>query len=116
MKIIQNKLSDLMLAKGFASVTIWPFIFVRTDVTITRQLLNHEEIHGRQQLEMLWLPFFVWYVIEWLIRLCINRATAYWSIAFEQEAYHHDRRDNYLLHRTPYAWVRYYFSSQQAIK
>ena len=58
MKVIQNRFSNLILARGFAAVTVWPFIFVRTEVTVNRQLLTHERIHGRQQLEILWLPFF----------------------------------------------------------
>ncbi len=109
MKIVQNRFSDLILARGFAALTVWPFIFVRTDTVPTRQLLTHEEIHARQQLEMLWLPFFVWYGAEWLVRLCVDRRTAYRNIAFEQEAYRNDWNEDYLTERKPYSWMRLLF-------
>lgn len=107
MKVIQNKLSNLILARGFAAVTVWPFIFVRTDVAVNRQLLTHEHIHGLQQLEMLWLPFFLWYLVEWLVRLCQDRRTAYRMISFEQEAYRNDWNTNYLPERKPFSWYKY---------
>lgn len=107
MKVIQNKLSNLILARGFAAVTVWPFIFVRTDEQVTPQLLRHERIHGRQQLEMLWLIFFMWYGIEWLIRLCIDHRTAYRMISFEQEAYRNDWNPDYLAERKPYSWLKH---------
>lgn len=107
MKLIQNKFSNMILARGFAALTVWPFIFVRTDAMITRQLLTHEHIHGRQQLEMLWLPFFVWYGVEWLMRLCIDRCTAYRMISFEQEAYRNDWNPDYIAERKPYCWLKH---------
>lgn len=107
MKVIQNRFSNLILARGFAAVTVWPFIFVRTDVAVNRQLLTHEHIHGRQQLEMLWLPFFLLYGIEWLVRLCIDRRTAYRHISFEQEAYRNDWNPDYLAERKRYGWIRF---------
>lgn len=107
MKIIQNKLSNLLLARGFAAVTVWPFIFVRTDEQVTPQLLRHERIHGRQQIEMLWLPFFLWYGIEFIVRFCIDRRTAYRMISFEQEAYRNDWNRYYLKERRPFGWLRF---------
>lgn len=107
MKVVQNRFSNLILARGFAAVTAWPFIFVRTDVAVNRQLLTHERIHGRQQLEMLWLIFFLWYGIEWLIRLCIDHRTAYRMISFEQEAYRNDWNLDYPAERKPYCWLRF---------
>lgn len=107
MKIVQNRFSDWILARGFAALTVWPFVFVRTDTEPTRQLLTHEEIHARQQLEMLWLPFFVWYGAEWLVRLCIDRRTAYRRIAFEQEAYRNDWNPDYLAERKRYGWIKH---------
>lgn len=73
------------------------------------QLLNHEQIHTRQQIEMLFLPFYLWYVAEWLVRLvqCRNRLKAYELISFEQEAYRNQRDLSYLRHRRPYAWINY---------
>ena len=77
---------------GYKAMTVWPFLFIRDDLMVPMNEVdyNHEEIHGRQQIEMLivgavialilfvwgcgwWslmaLPvFFYWYVTEWFIR------------------------------------------------
>ena len=104
--VIRNGFSNLVVARGFTALTVWPFVFVRTDAEPTRQLLTHEEIHARQQQELLLLPFFVWYGAEWLVRLCIDRHTAYRNIAFEREAYRNDLNWDYLRKRKPYAWLK----------
>lgn len=69
MKIVKNKISDFILWKGYSAITIWPFIFVRSDKEIDDELINHEKIHGRQQLEMALIGFYLWYVVEWVVRL-----------------------------------------------
>ena len=33
------------------------------------QEVNHELIHAEQQKELLYIPFFIWYVLEWLALL-----------------------------------------------
>lgn len=107
MKVIQNKWADRIIARGFAAVTVWPFVFVRTDTTVTRQLLTHEQIHARQQLELLWVLFFVWYGLEWLVRYCIDRRSAYRSVSFEQEAYRNDWNSDYPAERPLFAWWKF---------
>lgn len=88
-------------------MTIWPFIFVRKGVKVDDELIRHEKIHAKQQLEMLLIPFFVWYVLEWLIRLAIYRdsSKAYRKISFEQEAYGNQHVINY--HRQWFSWLDY---------
>ena len=49
---------------GVNGMALWPFILVQRGNPSAR-LLNHERIHHRQQLEMLLLPFYVWYVLEY---------------------------------------------------
>lgn len=107
MQIIQNRFSNLILSRGFVAVTVWPLVFVRTDEPVTPQLLRHERIHGRQQLEMLWLFFFLWYGIEWVVRLCQDRRTAYRKLSFEQEAYANEADPGYFAIRRPFRWMRY---------
>lgn len=106
MKIIQNKFSDFILAKGFAGITIWPFIFIRTGKPLTPDLINHERIHGRQQIEMLIIPFFLWYGLEWLYRILTTK-NAYRNISFEREAYANDDDPLYLDNRRPWGWIKY---------
>jgi hypothetical protein len=52
-------------------------------------LINHEKIHLRQQVELLVIFFYLWYVIEyyyWYFRLN-DSFLAYKYISFEREAY-----------------------------
>ena len=103
--------SSIIPFRGFLAVTLWPFIFVRRAVAgrFTAVANRHEHIHGRQQLEMLILPFLLWYLVEWMIRLIILRdsSRAYRSISFEQEAYANEHDAAYLTTRRHYAWLRY---------
>lgn len=90
------------------AITIMPFgIYVKPDYLKDEQTIRHEMIHARQQLEMLILFFYLWYLVEWLIRLVINFKMAYMSVSFEQEAYRNDDNSEYLAGRKRLAWVAY---------
>lgn len=106
MIIIRNSVIPF---KGFKAITLWPFIFVRNNASFTEADERHERIHGRQQVEMLLLPFLLWYGLEWLIRLIITGSThrAYRDIGFEQEAYTNQNDEEYLNKRRLYAWFKY---------
>jgi hypothetical protein len=104
-------MAGYLLAGHYHAMCIWPFLFVRMEVDIAANAstLNHERIHARQQLEMLWLLFFVWYGVEYLMRLWKyrNRHQAYHALSFEKEAYTHDENRDYLKTRRPFAWISY---------
>jgi hypothetical protein len=90
------------------AITIMPFgIYVKPDYLDDQQTIHHEMIHARQQIEMFILPFYVWYLVEWLIRLVINYKMAYMSVSFEREAYRNDDVINYLSNRKWFAWLSY---------
>jgi len=55
---------------------------------------------------MLFVFFYLWYLIEWLIRL-FCKGNAYRNIAFEKEAYQNDHDKNYLNSRKPYSWFKF---------
>lgn len=76
---------------------------------IDKYVVNHERIHTRQQRELLFLPFYVLYLLEWLIRFFQygNLQTAYLNISFEKEAYNHDYDLSYLSKRQPYSWIKF---------
>jgi len=111
MIIVRNTLTRLLLMKGYTAVCVWPFIFIRpkTDIPERKDIINHELIHARQQLEMLWLFFFLWYISEYLIKLIRYRDhhTAYRSISFEKEAFLNDSEPSYLQKRKTYCWLKY---------
>jgi hypothetical protein len=84
-------------------------LFVRKGMNMTDIDIRHEQIHTAQQREMLYVLFYLWYVIEWAIRLCLYRHAhkAYRNISFECEAYNMQRDLLYLDDRKHYAWVKY---------
>lgn len=98
-----------LLGKRTVAMALWPFILVNRDRPIGQETINHERIHHRQQVEMLVIGFYLWYLIEWLIRLIQYRDSrkAYRNISFEREAYWEETNVHYLSHRKPFAWVKY---------
>lgn len=74
---------------------------------------NHETIHYRQQLEMLFVLQWIMYGLFHLIGLIRYRdgKTAYYENPFEREAYDNDQDLDYLQKRKHYAWVRYIWKS-----
>lgn len=72
-------------------------------------LIYHEKIHYRQQMEMFVVPFFAWYLIEFLIRLLVKRnwMQAYFNISFEREAYENEKNLTYLRDRKFWFFLNY---------
>ena len=95
---------------GFASaITLFPFVLIGQNTSLNRRLVIHERIHLRQQAEMLVIPFYIWYLLEYLIHLLRfkNGYKAYRNISFEKEAYIHEDDQTYLEHRRYWSWYRY---------
>lgn len=105
MLIINNKL--LPLGKDYVAINLFGIIFAKA--RLTADGLRHEKIHTYQQVEMLFLAFYLWYVLEWLIRLIQYRKPhqAYRNISFEREAYANQHISDYKNHRPHYAWIHY---------
>jgi hypothetical protein len=70
-------------------------------------IINHEKIHWKQQLEMFILFFYFWYLAEWFIRIFTNFGKAYYSISFEREAYNNDSNLEYIKTRKKFSWFKY---------
>lgn len=100
----------LMPDNSIAAITLFGLVFTRDRRYIDRQMMTHELIHCQQQLECLYLPFIVLYLMEWLINLIRyrNRAQAYHEISFEREAYGHENEVDYPQQRRHYANYRTY--------
>ena len=73
-------------------------------------LINHERIHLRQQLELLVIPFYLIYFIEFCVNLIKykNMNTAYYNISFEKEAYQNEKDLVYLKSRHYWSFRKYY--------
>lgn len=102
MIVIKNKIIPF---GRFDAMVVWPFVFVKDDVS--DKVINHERIHARQQIEMLVIFFFMWYVVEWLIRKIFGNGIAYRNISFEREAYLNQLNSDYLQHRKFFSWTKY---------
>ena len=126
MKIIRN---NYIPFQGYKAINLFGILFVRGNAKIDDVTMNHESVHSRQYVEVgilslilllplvfiglwwLWLTlsvfaFYIWYIIEWLIRLFM-KGNAYRNISFEREAYSNEDDVIYLESRKRFAWIKY---------
>ncbi|WP_231427037.1 hypothetical protein [Pedobacter sp. Leaf250] len=92
-----------------AGMAVFPFILLKSErFKSDPEIINHEKIHLRQQLELLILPFYILYLINYLFNLIIYKKhhLAYRKIIFEKEAYQHESDLNYLRNNNWYGWVK----------
>ncbi|MGA9639278.1 hypothetical protein [Flavobacterium sp.] len=102
--------SRYLTPKGFRGLTLYPFVFVKFLSDLDNpDFVNHEKIHLRQQIELFILPFYIWYVVEYLFRLVQyrNGYQAYRNISFEREAYRNETNLDYLKYRGMYRFVKF---------
>lgn len=142
MKIIVNKFIPF---RGFICINLFGLLFTRYSFDrISPLVINHEGIHTKQYFEftiafaiifglavilglspwyLLIIPiaYYVWYVLEWFLRLLVQLATlfkaddgkykahlhkAYRNVLFEQETYKFQTDLDYLHRRKIFAWLR----------
>ena len=99
------------MPRGYIGITIFPFMFLKySALKGNAVLINHEKIHLKQQLELLIIPFFIIYTVEFLIRLFQYKkwVLAYRNISFEREAYNNEKDFNYLETRGPFNFMKYF--------
>ena len=108
MKVIQNKLIPF---KGYKYINLFGLIFTRDKSKISAKSYNHEKIHLKPMQEMLWLPYYLWYGIEYcIIGLCRffdKQSTKYHDVSFEEEAYNNEENYTYPETRKHYSWLKY---------
>jgi hypothetical protein len=103
-------ISKYLIPKGYNGLTIFPFVFLKNEVLKEDSIvMNHEKIHLRQQIELLVIPFYMVYFLEFLIRLTQYRNwhKAYRSISFEREAYANEHHLDYLNKRSFWSFLKY---------
>lgn len=99
-----------LIPKGYSGMALFPFILLKEQRDVSNSImLQHEKIHLRQQLELLILPFFIWYGIEYFIRILQykNMHLAYRNISFEREAYANESQNNFLQKRRFWNFLKY---------
>lgn len=131
----QSKVAKVLLYFSICStITIGPFVLSKlSESEMPQYVRNHECTHSRQWIETTvasgfllfllvalagvnawWLAlsafvFYLWYGLEYLIRLCILRDgnKAYRAVSFEQEAYANEKDANYNENSAYFSWVKY---------
>ncbi|SRR5690554_3783082 len=103
-------ISKILIPRGFRGITLYPFIVLKNKEDKNNSIIiNHEKIHLRQQAEMLVVLFYIWYGLEFLIRLLQykSRQMAYRNISFEREAYQNEKNTTYLKERFFWKFLKY---------
>ena len=114
MKIVRNSIIPF---NGFVAINLFGVVFVRKemqtyfdyDPSAYDRMTNHETTHTKQMQELLYLPFYVWYLLEWLVRIVMYRNVrkAYRNISFEREAYANQDNRYYNKERKRYSFLQY---------
>lgn len=105
MKIVRN---NIIPFPGYKAINLFGVIFARKNARLYDITFNHEAIHTAQMKELLYIPFYLIYGIEYLIRLITTFSTkqAYRENSFEREAYREQGNREYLQQRKHYAQWR----------
>ena len=106
MRIIRN---SILPFKGYKAMNFFGICLARKDAYLTEVDIIHESIHTEQMKETLYIFFYLWYGIEWLIKLIkyCDTYKAYRNIGFEKEAYIHQYDPTYLYDRVRYTWYKW---------
>lgn len=121
MKIVYNKYIPF---KGYRVLNFFGILFVRDESgkkpTLSAQTLNHEEIHNAQMRELLYIPYYILYLCEYVYRRVASvlangvkaftskvQKETYHKVSFELEAESGASDPNYISTRSKYAWTKY---------
>ncbi len=91
-------------------MALYPFILLRAkELESDAVIMNHERIHHRQQVELLIIPFYLFYILNYLVNRFrySTHDQAYRNIIFEREAYAHEHDGDYLKKRKLFSTFNY---------
>lgn len=102
MKIIKTKNFP---PGNYIAINLFGILFTKRD-NLSPETLNHEAIHTAQMKEMWYIPFYLWYGLEYLFVRFFHKKQndAYHDVSFEEEAYNNQHDLNYLQNRKKFAW------------
>ena len=92
-------------------MALFPFILLREhSLAQDTVIMNHELIHHRQQVELLIIPFYFFYLLHYTINRFRypDHQSAYRNIIFEKEAYANESNDHYLKQRKWFGFWSYW--------
>ena len=79
-------IQDILPRRGSSAINLFGDLFCKPKTKISDITINHEQMHTEQMKEMLYIPFYLLYGVEWLIKL-FCKGNAYRNLSFEREAY-----------------------------
>lgn len=93
--------------RNYSAITLAPFVFYNGDA-LSERTLRHETIHLYQQLFLLVVPFYVLYLLFWLLGLLRwrNHDRAYRAIPFERSAYRLEDQPGLRWSTMAFDWLR----------
>ena len=93
--------------RGYSAITLFPFVF-HNEAAVSQRTLSHETVHLYQQLALLIVPFYLLYLLFWLIGLIRYRSQsrAYRSIPFERSAYRLETQPDPTAKACAFDWLR----------
>jgi hypothetical protein len=108
--IINDKfLKSISWFMNVGGITLFPFIILNTRLSKIPAKINHETIHIKQQIELLVVFFYLWYILEYIFRIFQYSSfkKGYLNISFEREAYTNEKNLDYLSNRKWYSFFKY---------
>lgn len=105
MRVIVNRI--LPMGRRFYAINLFGILFAKGPCD--RYIINHEKIHTEQMKELLAIGFYLWYVVEWLVKSIRYRSCykGYRNISFEREAYANGHNLSYIPARKRFYFLRY---------
>ena len=109
MKLFEDMMIKCKLMPKGICLNLFGTFWARDLSWIDKYVVNHERIHTAQQRELLFIPFYILYLIEWSVKFIwyCSWKKAYYNISFEREAYKHGNDLNYLKERKHYSWLKF---------
>lgn len=103
-------LKSISVFMNIGGITLFPFIILNTRLSKIPAKINHETIHIKQQIELLVVFFYLFYILEYIFRMFQYGPfgqEAYRNISFEREAYTNEKNLDYLSNRKWYSFLKY---------
>jgi hypothetical protein len=93
----------------YTGLSFFIFVWISKHEKDETRLMRHETIHFWQQVEMLFIFHWLFYVAFYVVARAKGHChwIAYRYNPFEIEAFNNDANTTYLTQRKPFAWLRY---------
>lgn len=103
MKLIYNRYIPLT----GRMLNVCGVVFIRCGGKVTDLELNRQAIHTEQMKPLLGVFYYLWYGVEWLVKLPRYGSRARRNVSFVREAWENQSDPEYLNSRARFAWLDY---------